>query len=243
MPRGRGFKCKGRVLATLREEYRGIVDSEYGGDYAKALGEFEPISEERLRKVLDDFYHAARSRDQAWRNCKGALYEYAVCWAAKQIVEKTPGLRGLLVISKDELTNCHQKQVALRNWSDVYPDVDMLVVNRCGTVKAIASCKTSVRERLAQTAFWKRELSRNEGTKTVKVLFFTIDADGELKTDGNRYIIHHVLDCTFVTDDARYEELIRYFKGKFGEKEDFETLLAKIKKLSDLGGFLALLSK
>jgi type II restriction enzyme len=45
---------------------------------------------------------------------------------------------------------------------------------------AIVSCKTSLRERLAQTAYWKLKLLKDTVTKHIKVLFVTIDEKGEL---------------------------------------------------------------
>jgi len=236
----RGFGCRRVISERLKRAYQSMVESEYKGDYMSALERFEEFSEKKLRPLLNNFYREQRSRDQAWKTCKGELYEYAVLKALKQAVEKDPRLRGrLAILSKDELPDALMRRIAIRNWSDIYPDVDIMVVDSEGTVRAIASCKTSVRERLTQTAFWKGLLARNEETREVKVIFFTTDKDNELHLETNRYIVHHILDCTFVTEQRRYEELLREYMQRYRDREAFSELLSKVRQVSALPDFLA----
>jgi len=128
-------------------------------------------------------------------------------------------------------------QFVIRNWSDIFPDVDILIVEQ-DRVRVIVSCKTSLRERLTETAFWKRELERNESTRDIKLVFVTTDKDNELQQDVNRYILLHVLDCTFITDLQKYKSLIEYYKQKYGSKQDFDKLLSKIKFIGSFKEFL-----
>lgn len=101
---------------------------------------------------------------------------------------------------------------------------------------AIISCKTSLRERLTETAFWKRELEKNK--EKINLIFVTTDKDNELKNDTNRYILLHVVDCTFVTDPIQYEELLRYYEAKYGSMEDFDELIKKVKPIDKIGEYL-----
>jgi len=234
-------RCKKEILEELNSKYDSIVEEVYNGDYLCAVQRFEEIAEKGLRRIMDKYYDKPRSRDQAWRSCKGALYEYAVLRAIEYIVNSDKKLRleldiipGIYVKEQP-----YAKQVVIRNWSDIYPDVDILIVEKkTRLVKAIISCKTSLRERLTETAFWKKELEKFEDKRNIRVIFITTDKDNELKSDTNRYIILHVIDCTFLTDIQKYHELIRYYAKKYGNRNDFNILCSKIKPITDIKDFL-----
>jgi len=59
-------------------KYDKIASEEFNSDYLEVLKMFDQIAENKLRRVLNPYYESLRSRDQAWKTCKGALYEYAV---------------------------------------------------------------------------------------------------------------------------------------------------------------------
>lgn len=229
--RGRGFRCRKEVIELLKKEYENIVRNKFNGDYLETLKAFESVAEENLRQMLEDFYSNQRSRDQAWKNCKGELYEYAVY----KYIESVAKELGYVVL--DSSFQNFKDQVTIRNWSEIYPDVDLLIVKN-DKVKVIVSCKTSLRERLTETAFWKRELEQNDSTKNIRVVFVTTDKDNELQQDVNRYILLHVLDCTFVTDPEKFERLIDCYKRKYGDRDDFKTLLSKVRLISEFKEFL-----
>jgi len=227
------------IREILEQKYMEIVESEYGGDYLEALQNFESISEGRLRSILKQYYDNQRSRDQAWKNFKGKLYEFAVFKFLKQVIQKNKEWNTKLSIVLGDNLKQYRDQIAIKNWSDIYPDVDILIVDKNkNLVRAIISCKTSLRERLTETAFWKRELDRNKRTRDIKIIFITIDKDNELRIDTNRYILLHVIDCTFVTDIRRYNELINYYKKKYGNREDFKMLFSKVKPITEFPSFL-----
>ena len=236
----RGFRCRREVFKRLKTEYDRIVELEYDGNSIVALQNFDKIAEEELRGLLKYFYESRRSRDQAWKTCKGSLYEYATFRALTQIVSGNKTLNEKLeVLMGDEAILQHKDQVVIKNWSEIFPDVDILIVEKeTGNVIAILSCKTSLRERLTETAFWKRELEKNPRTKEVKLLFVTTDKDNELKTDTNRYILLHVIDCTFVTDPKKYKELILIYEQRYGDREDFNKLVPKIREISKIEDYL-----
>ena len=125
----------------------------------------------------------------------------------------------------------------IKNWSEIFPDVDLLIVKE-NKVEVIISCKTSLRERLTETAFWKRELERFETTRNIKIVLITTNKDDELQQDLNRYILLHVLNCTFITDPQKYEQLINDFKNKYGNRSEFPDLILKVRFIADFEQFL-----
>jgi len=147
--------------------------------------------------------------------------------------------RKFIVAISDETLLNYKDQLIIRNWSEIFPDVDIFIVEkRTNSVKAIISCKTSIRERLTETAFWKRELEKSDRTKDIKLVFVTTDKDNELKIDTNRYILLHVIDYTFITDPQKYNELIESYKKRYRDKQDFVKLISKVKNIADIKNFL-----
>ena len=236
----RGFRCKEDILNSLKNGYDEIVDKTYNENYLEAIQRFDFIAEEKLREILDDFYDNERSRDQAWKTCKGSLYEYAVFRCIQQIIMKEDKLKDhFTILMGDEALAQHKEQIVIRNWNDILPDVDILIIEKeTGLVKVIVSCKTSLRERLTETAFWKRELEKTKNMQNLKLVFVTTDKDNELKIDTNRYILLHVIDCTFVTDPEKYKELIEVYSKKYGGRKDFNQLLSKVKFIEEIEEFL-----
>lgn len=232
--RRRGFKCKKTVLKELICTYNDEVMKTFNNDYTSAIKDFENIAENRIRSKLSAFYKTSRSIDQAWKTCKGTLYEYAVFKCLQQIIESKSLKEVFSIVRGDESLSVYKDQIAIRNWSNIFPDVDLLLIDKKkGLVKAIISCKTSLRERLTETAFWKRELERSEKTKGIKMIFITTDKDEELKNEANRYIVLHVIDYVFITNPNRYNSLIEYYKHRYGYMKDFEELLKKIRLIDE----------
>jgi len=227
----RGFRCRREILEHLKNKYEQLVVHRYENDYLEAVRDFDFLVEENLRPLLRQYYPNQRSRDQAWKSCKGALYEYAIFKYIEKLVNENPNLQNrFLVLMGDSLSDNHRNQVVIRNWSEIFPDVDILIVEReSDLVKAIISCKTSLRERLTETAFWKRELEQRETQANIKIIFITTDKDRELKSDTNRYILLHVIDYTFVTDSDNFRELIEYYERRYGQQIDFNQLLRKVR--------------
>ncbi|MCR8501579.1 MAG: BsaWI family type II restriction enzyme [Candidatus Korarchaeota archaeon] len=235
----RGYRYKKDALDHLINCYKDIVTKGFQGDYLQAVKCFESISETQIRRDLNQFYKNLRSADQAWKTYKGVLYEYAVFEAIKQVIDNSR-LRNLLQVVRGHEVDAYRDQIVIRNWNDILPDVDLLIVDKNNQlVKAIASCKTSLRERLTETAFWKRELEKHVNTKNIKIIFITIDKDYELRNESNRYIILHVIDYVIITDPTRYESLIKLYREKYGGRRDFNLLIRKIKQVDDMETLLS----
>jgi type II restriction enzyme len=220
-------------------------------NFLDAVEDFENIAEGYIRPIFNKMpsmsEKAPRSIDQAWRNCKGALYEYAVCRALDEILTKDPYLASKIDIihgsklnvndndNVDNIINNIKEQLFLKNWSDIRPDTDFVIINKdCIKVAAVLSCKTSLRERLTETAFWARELK----SKDIDVIFITTDKDDEVTKDVNRYIVMHVLDYTIITDPQRYKEIINKLQSSFADKPGFKDKIKKILKFSDIKSLL-----
>jgi type II restriction enzyme len=91
------------------------------------------------------------------------------------------------------------------------PDLDIVIYNP-KTLKVIAgiSSKVTLRERIAQTGYWKIKLSRDPVTKDIKVFFITPDEDGTLRykkpAKKGRAIVEIDTDGSYVMSEIEVEE-------------------------------------
>jgi len=91
------------------------------------------------------------------------------------------------------------------------PDVDIIIYDPT-TYKVIAviSSKVTLRERIAQTGYWKLKLSQDNVTKHIKVFFITPDEDKTLSikkpAKKGRAIVEVDTDGAYVMSEENIEE-------------------------------------
>ena len=118
------------------------------------------------------------------------------------------------------------------------PDADLVVYNPENfKVLFIISSKSTLRERIAQTGYWKLKLSQNQFTRHIKVFFITPDEDQDLKRKSpakkGRAISEVDTDGTYVITEEEIEESDKVKKiDKFIEdiEESFKDDIEKIQK-------------
>ncbi|NQU83556.1 MAG: DNA modification methylase [Parcubacteria group bacterium] len=91
------------------------------------------------------------------------------------------------------------------------PDVDIIIFEpESGKVIAVLSSKVTLRERIAQTGYWKIKLSSVDSTKHIKVYFVTPDEDGTLTVKNpakkGRAIVEIDIDGSYVLSETDIEE-------------------------------------
>ena len=163
---------------------------------------------------------------QKWRNESGTMLELLVIYFLhKEIMEL-----GYDITTDDEI-NSSNSGILEKVWHNIVlkygkysilPDSDIVIYNpKTAEVKAIISCKSSVRERFAQTLYWKVKLSTNERTKNIKMYFVTVDKEYNEKKTGfkkpsldiqvnkeptkPRILLEYEMDGVYVTRDMKDE--------------------------------------
>jgi len=126
--------------------------------------------------------------EQSWRAFKGKNLEKLVQFIITEEVEKL----GLKVVNGNRLERSRNLSIGLsqvkRNLAIDYgefglhlPDVDIIIYHpQTYKVLAAISSKVTLRERIAQTGYWKLKLLGDEATKHIKVYFITPDEDRTL---------------------------------------------------------------
>lgn len=158
--------------------------------------------------------------EQSWRAFKGKNLEKLILHIIKREVESL----GLKIINGNKLERTKSENLSFelssvkRNllvdfgeFGSHLPDVD-LIIYKPGTqnIVAVVSSKVTLRERIAQTGYWKIKLSKDEVTKHIKVFFATPDEDGTLTTrrpaKKGRAIVEVDTDGCYVMSEKSVEE-------------------------------------
>ncbi len=156
----------------------------------KHVSEF--LEEAKECHYKDWLKHPTAKKDhaQSWRAWKGKNLEKLLLHMLKREIE----LLGLRVAEGNRLERTsgqnltYELSAVKRNllvdfgeFSSHLSDVDLIVYQpKTHRIIAVISSKVTLRERIAQTRYWKIKLSGDEATKHIKVLFITLDEDGTL---------------------------------------------------------------
>jgi len=158
--------------------------------------------------------------EQSWRAFKGKNLEKLV----EHIIADEVRALGLEVVNGNRLERTNgsnlSKKLSLvkRNLIVDYgefgshlPDVDLIIYNPItSAVVAVLSSKVTLRERIAQTGYWKIKLASDEATKHIKVYFVTPDEDGTLTikkpAKKGRAIVEVDTDGSYVLSETNIEE-------------------------------------
>ena len=161
-----------------------------------------------------------KDHEQSWRAFKGKNLEKLVVHIIKDEVE----ILGLKIVDGNALerTNSNNLSEELnrvkRNLLIDYgefgfhlPDVDIIIYEpKTYEVIAVISSKVTLRERIAQTGYWKIKLSQDKITKHIKVFFVTPDEDKTLSVrkpaKKGRAIVEVDTDGSYVMSEEEIEE-------------------------------------
>jgi type II restriction enzyme len=206
-------------LIELYEEKKKV----YGNEAYKHISEVFESAEPIHRNDWSKNPTKKQEHGQSWRAWKGKNYEKLVLYIVRREVE---GL-GLRIINGATLEKKKPRNLTMeeskikRNVSVDFgefglhlPDVDLIVYQpQSCEVVAVISGKTSLRERIAQTGYWKIKLNEAQITSHIKVFFITTDEDGTLTSKKNakkgRAIVETDTDGAYVMSQSPVEKSSR----------------------------------
>lgn len=161
-----------------------------------------------------------KDHEQSWKAFKGKNLEKLIIY----IIEDEVKTLGLKVVNGNKLERTREEnlseELALvkRNLLIDYgefgyhlPDVDIIIYKpKTGKIVVVLSSKVTLRERIAQTGYWKMKLQAQELTKHIRVYFVTPDEDGTLTikspTKKGRAIVEVDTDGSYVLSETDIEE-------------------------------------
>lgn len=158
--------------------------------------------------------------EQSWRAFKGKNLEKLI----EYIIADEVRALGLEVVNGNTLERTNESNLSeelsqvKRNLLIDYgqfgyhlPDVDIIIYNaKTRKVVAVISSKVTLRERIAQTGYWKLKLQSQKLTRHIKVYFVTPDEDGTLiqkkPTKKGRAIVEVDTDGSYVLSETNIDE-------------------------------------
>lgn len=178
--------------------------------------------------------------EQSWKGFKGKNFERLILYiiSSELRTDRIQCIPGVWLSRKQlsaELSKIHRNLIIRYGKYSLLPDADLVVYDKLTCeVKAIISCKITLRERIAQTAYWKLKLASDPATMHIKGYFVTTDEDGDLvkgldeslkvSAARNRIIVEHELDGTYTLRQAAESDRVKMF-SKF--IDDLKALLNK----------------
>ncbi len=191
---------------------------EFGSDAYKHISELFAEAKEIHKRDWSEHPTSGGDHEQSWRAFKGQNLERLIQYIIEEEVENL----GLKVINGNKLERTRNLPEELskvkRNLAIDYgefglhlPDVDIVIYHpETYRVFAVISSKVTLRERIAQTGYWKLKFLQDEATKHIKVYFVTPDEDKTL-SDKNpakkgRAIVEVDLDGSYVLTGEKIEE-------------------------------------
>jgi len=196
-----------KIYETKKEKYN-----------VQAYRHISNVLKEAKEQHKKDF--TGNDHEQSWRAFKGKnlekLIEYIIADEVRDL--------GLEVVNGNTLERTKESNLpkALgqikRNLLIDYgqfgyhlPDVDIIIYDpKTNKVIAILSSKVTLRERIAQTGYWKIKLQNQGLTKHIKVYFVTPDEDGTLTIKNpakkGRAIVEIDIDGSYVLSETDIDE-------------------------------------
>lgn len=166
--------------------------------------------------------------EQSWKSFKGKNLEKLIDYIIRKEIEAL----GLKIttdkalesnILNEELSRVRRNLVVHYGQYDIVPDSDIVIYDpKDWQVIAVISSKVTLRERIAQTAYWKLKLSQDPVTSSIKALFVTPDEDGDLverlptktnKSKGfkGRIIVEYDTDGAYALREVEESEKVKKF--------------------------------
>jgi len=158
--------------------------------------------------------------EQSWRAFKGKNLEKLIAYIIKDEIESL----GLKLVEGNTLERTRGENLSRElsmvkkhlsvdygEFGQHLPDVDIIVYEpETLRVVAIISSKVTLRERIAQTGYWKIKLSRDKATEHIRAYFITPDEDGTLTirkpAKKGRAIVEIDTDGSYVMSETKVEE-------------------------------------
>jgi len=110
----------------------------------------------------------------------------------------------------------------------IVPDADIVLYDKTDyKIITVLSCKASLRERVAQAAYWKLKFQQNDTTKEILYYLLSTDNDGDFLNIGenisrDRIIVEYgEIDKAYIFRDVPESSKVKNFSKIF---EDFKNL-------------------
>lgn len=155
---------------------------------------------------------------QSWRAFKGKNLEKLIEHIIKDEIEKLNlSIINGNILEHNKYIDNNELDLLKRNLAIDYgefgmhlPDVDIIIYEpNKSKIIAVLSVKVTLRERIAQTGYWKLKLMNSNITKDIKVFFITLDEDdifSKKPAKKGRAIVEVDTDGCYILTENEFEK-------------------------------------
>lgn len=156
--------------------------------------------------------------EQSWRAFKGKNLEKLIEHIIKDEIEKLNlSIINCNILEHNKYSDNNKLDLLKRNLAIDYgefgmhlPDVDIIIYEpNKSKIIAVLSVKVTLRERIAQTGYWKLKLMNSNITKDIKVFFITLDEDdifSKKPAKKGRAIVEVDTDGCYILTENEFEK-------------------------------------
>lgn len=156
--------------------------------------------------------------EQSWRAFKGKNLEKLIEHIIKDEIEKLNlSIINCNILEHNKYSDNNKLDLLKRNLAIDYgefgmhlPDVDIIIYEpNKSKIIAVLSVKVTLRERIAQTGYWKLKLMNSNITKDIKVFFITLDENdifSKKPAKKRRAIVEVDTDGCYILTENEFEK-------------------------------------
>lgn len=156
--------------------------------------------------------------EQFWRAFKGKNLEKLIEYIIKDEIQKLNlSIINGNILEHNKYSDNNKLDLLKRNLAIDYgefgmhlPDVDIIIYEpNKSKIIAVLSVKVTLRERIAQTGYWKLKLMNSNITKNIKVFFITLDEDdifSKKPAKKGRAIVEVDTDGCYILTENEFEK-------------------------------------
>jgi len=206
-------------LSDLIEMYE-EKKRKFGDEAYKHVSELLAEAKELHRRDFIKNPTPQGDHEQSWRAFKGKNLEKLIGHIIKDEIESL----GLKLVDGNTIERTKSENLSRElsmvkkhlsidygEFGQHLPDVDIIVYEpETFKVISVISSKVTLRERIAQTGYWKIKLARDKATEHIKAFFITPDEDKTLErmipAKKGRAIVEVDTDGSYVMSETEVEE-------------------------------------
>ncbi|MBI4670295.1 MAG: hypothetical protein HY741_01330 [Chloroflexi bacterium] len=189
------------------------------------------------QKYLEEARRLGKDPNQSWNSWSGHNLQKLIAYIIEEYADKNKHPVG--ITSDDalrrkklpaDLEQVKRNILVLYAEFAVVPDADIVLYDKKSLkVIAILSCKASLRERIAQAAYWKIKLHSAANTRDILCYLVSTDNDGDFLATGentsrDRIIVEYgELDGAYILRDIPQSAKIKLFDSIFTDLMRFWT--------------------
>lgn len=176
------------------------------------------LKEIKEMHIKDALNRGITDTEQSWRAFKGKNLEKLIEYIIKDEIQKLNlSIINGNILEHNKYSDNKELDLLKRNLVIDYgefgmhlPDVDIIIYepNKIKII-AVLSVKVTLRERIAQTGYWKLKLMNSNITKDIKVFFITLDEDetfAKKPAKKGRAIVEVDTDGCYILTENEFEK-------------------------------------